>query len=200
MSGSPYAGRRPPTASVKLIDEDRVVKRYQQTRNMAQVARELGIKVDRVRAILDARSVARGKPEPDDDAILRNYDRTSHVHATAQLLSISEERVRAVLDAHGVPHAQPGAVPPLSTAQTRQQVGEKRRQKREPAATDLLRAGEAAQIAGVSTTALMVAVAHGVLVNRGSTRFPRYRRDEVTALAARRNTGSHLQEEDSSDQ
>jgi hypothetical protein len=155
---------------------------------MEQVARELKIQPGTVRRILDRKGIPLyQKPEPDENAVLRCYDRAGQVIAAATMLGISAQRVEEVLDKHDVPHNQAGRIPELSTARTRQQGGEKRRQEREPGAADLLRAGEAAQLAGVTTAMLLIAVAHGLLVNRGSERFPRYRRDEVTALAARRN-------------
>jgi DNA-binding Lrp family transcriptional regulator len=69
----PYAGRRR-LLSKPPVDEDRVVRLYEATGNLAEVARMLKISTKTVRGILNRRGVPRyQKPEVTDEEILRAW-------------------------------------------------------------------------------------------------------------------------------
>ena len=104
---SPYAGRRPATASVPRADEERFVKRYWQTANLARCLREFGLGERRGRTILERNGVefqARQRMPADEQAVLRAFGRLGSVTAVAVLQAIGESEVRAILDSHIVTH------------------------------------------------------------------------------------------------
>jgi hypothetical protein len=180
MARSPYAGRRPPTASVPLVNEERFIARYQKTGNLSQCLREFGLTKRRGRAILERH----GKPtqhkqraEVDEEAILRAFGKLESVTAVAGLQGIGEPQVRAILNRHGVAHDTRVPVRDYDN-KTWAQKRAQRRLAGEPLPSDLLYPSEAARIAGVASGSMLA----GRLPNRGSQYFPRYRRDEVLAL------------------
>lgn len=188
MARSPYAGRRPPTASVPLVNEERFVARYQKTGNLSQCLREFDLTKRRGLAILARHGESAGakrRTEVDEDAILRAFGKLKSVTAVAGLQGIGEADVRATLDRHGMAHDTRVPAPDYDSKTLAQKKAQRRRAGK-PLPSDLLYPSEAAQIAGVASGSLLA----GRLPNRGSQYFPRYRRDEVLGLTVRTRSGN----------
>ncbi len=117
MTRSPYAGRRPDTASVPQIEVKRLAARYKQLQNLSQCAREFGISRRRCKALLEGADVpeqAGQEAAVDEDVLLRAYDYLGSVAVVAKLRDVPEDKVREILARHQVRRAPHGELPPSS--------------------------------------------------------------------------------------